>query len=418
MIGNNIQGDRINTDADSSLKGLGLQKIRAVERLLDALLNNKKAIMCTIEYVDDVLQLDISRDIPEYTTEQNKSYGSPFSLNSKEIKNSMRIFLDNWLGTVEASESIQFVFYTNTSIMKESRVGVLRNLEQKLPKEPILQLLMDKRYKEALPFVKPVIEDYYIEQHKKHTDDIAPYKQLLDNMNDTKWISFLQLIEWNFGKADEQIVRVNVEERVKKLCLIYNIDVKYVSTIIAVLIDMVESRTFENDFLKRIVHVGEVKSLFLEKSLEAKVIHSLDPIHTRWDEIQCDDIRNLQDKIISVCPEFDKDELDFLSDEYADGAFEQKHHYDIRSVKAYNYRIYNVCRRLIKRKLKEHQVTFVEHEITNLIEELVLEAEKVIRDKAQTYDVAYKDTDMIKKSILILFEECYLAFDERGVLNG
>ncbi|WP_277408546.1 hypothetical protein [Lacrimispora xylanisolvens] len=330
----------------------------------------------------------------------------------------MRIFFDNWLGTVEASESIQFVFYTNTSIMKEKRVGVLQTLKLELPEEPILQLLIEKRYNEALPFVRPVIEGYYIEQHKKHTSEIAPYQQLLDNMDDKKWINFLQLIEWNFGEADEQIVRANVIDRVKDLCFIYDVDTKYVSTIVAELIDMVESRTFEKDFLKRIVHVGEVKSLFLEKSMEAKVKHFLDPIHTKWDEIQCADIRNLQDKITCVCPEFDRDELDYLTDEYADGAFEQKHHNDVRAVKAFNYRIYNVCRRIIKRKIKDHQAIFTEDEITDLIDELVTEAGGLIKDKAQTYDVAFKDTDMVKKTILILFEECYLAFDEKGVLNG
>ena len=374
--------------------------------------------MCTIEYVDDVLQVDISGDNPEYTTEQNKSYESFFSLNSKEIKNSMRIFFDNWIGTVEASESIQFVFYTNTSIMKEKKVGVLQTLNLELPEQPILQLLIDKRYGEALPYVRPVIENYYLEQHQKHTTDITPYQQLLNSMDDDKWISFLQLIEWNFGQSDEQTVRSNVVDRVSDLCLNYNVDTRYVNSIVAELLDMIESRTFEKDFLKRIVHVAEVKALFLEKSLEVKAKESLDPIHTKWDEIICDDIRNLQDKIISVCPEFDKDEMDFLTDEYADGAFEQKNHNHIRAVKAFNYRVYNVCRRVIKKRIKDHGNTFIQNEITELIDELTKQAETLIKDKAQTYDIAFNDTDMIKKTILILFEECYLAFDERSIVNG
>ena len=71
-----------------------------------------------------------------------------------------------------------------------------------------------------------------------------------------------------------------------------------------------------------------------------------------------------------------------------------------------------------QRKIKDHQAIFTEDEITDLIDELVTEAGGLIKDKAQTYDVAFKDTDMVKKTILILFEECYLAFDEKGVLNG
>ena len=89
-----------------------MQKIRAAERLLRALLENKRAVFCTIEHVDDVLEVDVEQETTNYTAEQNKSYSTDFSMNSHEVKNSLRIFFDNWYGTVEASESIRFVFYT------------------------------------------------------------------------------------------------------------------------------------------------------------------------------------------------------------------------------------------------------------------------------------------------------------------
>ena len=47
-------------------------------------------------------------------------------MNSHEVKNSLRIFFDTWYGTVEVSESIKFVFYTNTNIKKEKKVGELK----------------------------------------------------------------------------------------------------------------------------------------------------------------------------------------------------------------------------------------------------------------------------------------------------
>ena len=418
MINNVLQNEVINTDADASIKGLGLQKIRAVERLLSGLLEKKTAIMCTIEYIDDVLQLDISDNKPEYIAEQNKSYESSFSLNSKEVKNSLRIFFDNWYGIIEGSESIKFVFYTNTSIMKEKKVGALLEKDLDLPEEPILQLLIDKKYSEALPFFKVVFEDYYIKQYEKHTKDLSSYKKILESMQDDQWISFLKLIEWNFGKADEQEVRKNVSDKVISLCNIFDVDKKHASSIVAELLDMVESRTFEKDFLKRIVHVGEVKALFLEKSINAKVKASLDPIYTKWDGVQCDDIRNMQDKVVSVCSNFDQDELDYYKEEYTDGAYEQKNHNDIRAVKAFNYRIYNVCRREIKKYIKDHNGVHTQEQVIELINGLTQKAEDLINDKAQTYNVAFKDRDMIKKTILILFEECFLAFDERSIING
>lgn len=153
MIKEVLQTEQINTDADSSIKGIGLQKVRAAERLLTALLENKRAIFCTIEHIDDVLEVDIEPETTNYTAEQNKSYSTDFSMNSHEVKNSLRIFFDNWFGTVEVSESIKFVFYTNANIKKENKVGVLKDMKEPLPKKPLLQLLYEKKYDEAFPFV-------------------------------------------------------------------------------------------------------------------------------------------------------------------------------------------------------------------------------------------------------------------------
>ena len=52
------------------------------------------------------------------------------------------------------------------------------------------------------------------------------------------------------------------------------------------------------------------------------------------------------------------------------------------------------------------------------IEELTHGAYEFIQDKAKTYDVAFEDQDMIRKTIIILFQECYLALDEGGNVNG
>lgn len=159
-----IVKNNIDTSADSNLKGMGLQKLRAAERLLQAVLLDKQAIYCTIEYVDDVIEMEFNKDMIDIQTEQNKNYNSSFSINSDEIKNSLRIFLDTWR-RVEYDENMTFVFYTNTSIVKEKKVGLIKDLDLKLPKEPVLQLLIEKKYDKALPIVIPILKDYYINQH-------------------------------------------------------------------------------------------------------------------------------------------------------------------------------------------------------------------------------------------------------------
>ncbi|WP_123053078.1 hypothetical protein [Clostridium sp. JN-1] len=418
MLNNLLKKDEeINTDADASLKGIGLQKLRAVERLLRALIDGKKAVLCTIEYIDDVLEVDISNEKISYTTEQNKSYSSLFSINSHEVKNSLRIFFDNWRGITEDSECIQFVFYTNTKIAKENKVGVLKKVEEDLPKEPLLKLLADKNYDKALPFVLPVFKEYYLEQHKKHTQNINTYEQLLNSMTGEQWKKFFDLIEWNFGEGDENEVRKNVYETVSKLCSQYSIEVKFVDKIIASLLDMIESRTFEKDFLRRVVHVAEVKLLFLDFARDAKVVEKIDPTHLKWDSVKCDDVRDINDKILEVSPAYDKDMLEELEEEYIDGAFEQKHYPEIREIKAYNYRVYVVCRKIVRRAIKEKKTNFTQDEINEILDNLTDEAEKLIIDKSKTYRVPFKDRDMVRKTILLLFQECYLAFDERRGVN-
>lgn len=411
------RNEEINTDAEASIKGIGLQKLRAAERLLKALLDNRRSILCTIEHIDDVLEVNMEQEATEYITEQNKSYSTPFSMNSEEIKNSLRIFYDNWR-KVEESESIVFVFYTNTSISKEKKVGVLKDIENELPKRPLLELLINREYDLAFPFVLPIFRKYYIEQHRKHTKQPLFYEQLMDSLSDSDWKKFFDRIEWCFGEGDEQITRNNISLLVAELCARFDVNVKYVDKIVASILDMVESRALEDDFLKKIVHVGEVKSLFLEFAREAKIQEKLDPIHLKWDLITCDDIRDLNKKILTVCPEYPSDLLDEMEDEYVDGSFEQRQYPDVREVKAYNYRVYKVCKKMVSRVIKEKKDSYSSDDINLILEELTTEAEKIILDKAKTYKIPYLDRDMVHKTILLLFQECFLAFDGRSVVNG
>lgn len=408
--------EEINTDAEASLKGLGLQKMRAVERLLRALLEDKKNIYCTIEHIDDVLEIDMGSDITEYTTEQNKVYSTPFSINSEEIKNSLRIFFDNWR-KVEQSENIIFVFYTNTKIAKEKKVGVLKGILEPLPTEPILQLLMEKKYDKAFQFALPVFKDYYIGQHKKHSEDNSYYEKLIESITIDEWKLFFDLVEWRFGEEDEKEIRDSIKSYVKELCIRYNADNKFCDKIIASLLDMIESRALEEDFLRKVVHVSEVKNLFCEFIREAKIEEKLDPVHLKWDQIKCDDVRNLQEKIYSVCPEFDEDIIQELEDDYVEGVFEQQQCAEVKEVKAYNYRIYKICQRIIKKIIKEKQGKLLQDEVDDIFEKLTDEAEKIIIDKAKTYKIPYLDRDMVKKTIIILFQDCFLALDEGGGLS-
>lgn len=411
-------GNVINTDADSNLKGIGLQKLRAAKRLLEALIDNKKCIFCTIEYVDDVIAIDIGNPTSEINTEQNKNYTSPFSINSEEVKNSLRIFFDTWR-KVEEDENITFTFYTNTSICKEKKVGEIKRLDLELPDEPVIELLTKKEYMKALPIVIPVLKDYYIEQHKKHSKDITYYKGLINQMEQSDWERFFKLIEWKFNEDDETELRGNILSVVEALCSKYGVDAKYSKGILSCIVDLIETQSLEKEFLNKIVHVAQIELLFKEFAFEVKIEEKLDPMHKLWDGIENNDSRDLQDKILYVCKDFDMDTLSELTDEFIEGKYEQSSYQDIREIKAYNYRIYSACRKQIKLILKEKQnFGFSEKEIEEIFEDLTDVSEQHILDKGKTYKIPYKDKDMVRKTILILFQECFLALDKVGDKNG
>lgn len=409
----------INTDADSSIKGIGLQKLRVVKRLLEALLNDNKVVFCAIEYVDDVIEIDMGEATSKITTEQNKNYSSPFSVNSPEIKNSLRIFFDTWR-KVENDEKISFVFYTNTSICKENKVGEIKKLDLELPNEPILKLLIEKKYDEALPIIIPILKDYYIKQYRKHKgDDVQYYEEELADMKEEDWINFFDLIEWKFEEDDESGLTKKLELLVEELCSKFYVEIKYSKKILSCIKDLIESQSLNKNFLDKLVHVAQIEVLFKDFALEAKLEEKLDPVYKKWDEIEINDVRNLEKKILNVCEDFDKDELDELQDSYIEGKFEQTSYVEKREVKAYNYRIYKECKKRIKHILKDkEECKFSEVEIQEIIEILTDISEEHILDKSKTYKIPYKDRDMVKKTILILFEECFLALDKVGEKNG
>ena len=121
MISEALQSNQINTNADASIKGIGLQKVRAAERLLKAVLQEKKAIYCMIEHVDDVLEGNWQGEVVKYTAEQNKSYSGDFSMNSHEIKNSLRIFLILGLERLKCLKVFSLFFTQMLKLKKKTK---------------------------------------------------------------------------------------------------------------------------------------------------------------------------------------------------------------------------------------------------------------------------------------------------------
>lgn len=415
--------NNIDTSADANIKGMGLQKLRLAERLLEALIDGDKCIYCLIEDLDDVVEYEQKENELEIRTEQNKNYKKPFTLNSEQVKNSLRIFFDNWRN-VEFDESISFLFYTTNCIAKEKKVGVIKELNLKLPKEPLLELLIQEKYDIVLPIFIPVFKEYYIEQYKKHiktedSDEIDYYYKLLEGQKDEDWITFFKLIEWKFNCDNEGELKEKLLNNIEILCDRYDVDNKYSNRILDQIIGMIENHSMEKKYTDRIVHKSEIEVIFMTLAREVVVDDLIDPMHNKFDEIECSDYRNLSEKITYVCPEYNKFDLEDMRDEFVDGKYEQNHYPDKRIVKSYNYRLYKEFKKTIRKIIKHKETKFLtQEEIEIILDELTDIGEKLIVDKSKTYKMPYKDRDMIRKTIFILMEECFISFDGNGEKNG
>ncbi|ABR47069.1 hypothetical protein Amet_0844 [Alkaliphilus metalliredigens QYMF] len=424
MINESFNTNIIDSNADSPIRGIVLQKLRAFNKLLDALSEKNFGIMCAIEYIDDVIEVDSSEQRTKITAEQDKLNVKSFSMNSHQVINSIRIFFDNWREKTMNSESIKFVFYTNTVIAKERMTALLTENSVKLPERPILKLLIEKEYDKALPVFKIIFKDYYISQHeqnlkKEEKEKIEIFQQIINQVTDEEWKLFLNLIDWNFEQEDEKILIASVKDKIGKLCDEYDVKLRYIDSIFNEIMSMIEMGTFQDDFLNKVVHVAQLKVLFLEKARIVQSEEYLDPAHQKWDDICCEDIRNLKEKVESVCNQYGED-IEDLQDDYVEGAYEQEHHNNLKAVKAFKYRIYKLCEREIRKAMKVSDTTDMSKiQIDNFVSTMTDKCETLISDKAKTYNtIPFKDRDMIRKTILILFEECYLAFDKGGTVNG
>ncbi|PEM38012.1 hypothetical protein [Bacillus toyonensis] len=412
MKKNALLNNNIGTDAASSIKGIALQKLRAVERLLNALLDDKKSIFCTIEHLDDVFEGSFEKDCFTIKPEQNKNFSTPFTINSNDIKKTLRIFFDTWR-QIEEGENISFVFYTNSSFTSENKVGLIKELELELPDKPILELLINKNYEGALPIVIPIFTDFYLKQHKKHNEDITYFEQYLKNMTQDEWIKFLNLIEWKFNEPDEKQLRILLSETVNRLCVKFGVDLKYSKNILRSMLDLVEEQSLEKTFLDKIVHVAQIELMFREFANQAEVNEKLDPVHAKWDDISCEDRRDILEKVKSVCEKFPSFEFETLLDGATDGELEYRA-FNVKEIKSYKYRVYRETLKHIRRIIHEKEgEQFSYCEIMGIFDNLTEKTYKHIEDKAKTYKIPFKDEDMVRKTILILFNECYLALDNK-----
>ncbi|XBO86818.1 hypothetical protein AAGG52_05815 [Bacillus licheniformis] len=138
----------INRDAGDKSKGFRLQRLRAIQLLLEQMEHRDEnvSVFASTEYLDDVYIKTVTHEGSTTHLEGDKNYdiSKKFSFMSEEVTNSLIIFLDNWLNC-DMSESLFYCFYTNVNYTKEKNSQTTKSLDIKLPELPVLKLLIEKR---------------------------------------------------------------------------------------------------------------------------------------------------------------------------------------------------------------------------------------------------------------------------------
>lgn len=411
-----MDNSMINRSAADKTKGFRLQKLRAIELMLDSISRiEKPMIYSAIEHVEDVYVKDRADENKELF-EEDKNYdpNSTFTLNSHQVVNTLVSFIDIWF-KFSTSENLAFGFYSTNKITKESTSSVIKDNNIELPDKPILELLVDKTldYKNLIDCVKKFLVAEYKRQYSKPTEPgmIAS----IEAMALADWKSFLSCIDWKFGEPDEQEKK---KELIKKIqsCKYYNNNhCGKEESIFAQLMEMFDERQNLPDVTERFVHAAEIQLVFVLSAASANSLSS-DPVWELWKTMETSDSRNLVDKIQSVCPKYNNDKIKVHAQIVSRNLLEQQRLASDKSILSLRYRIFEHCKEYLVNYLanKGNPQYLKEEEIDEIFVILKSEASNMVQELSGEFKYSFINNKMIDGIILELFDSCFLAFDKNG----
>ncbi|MDT8717637.1 hypothetical protein IAI10_13270 [Clostridium sp. 19966] len=413
-----MENDTINREASDSDKGRILQKLRAVDRLLDFHLesNDVMHFFCTIEYKEDKYEKFITKEGVYKNYEQNKDYkeGTVFTFNSEEVYKTITSFLDVWIEE-KLSKSIQFGFYTNAVYGNEYKTGILKDIMQDKVEIPLLESLKLHNYKEKGVFnllVRACCKAYekiYSNHKEKGNSDI------IREFSDDDWDIFFKSITWEFDSIVDNELKDRIKTKIRKSRYFDSNLYNQEEFIMARLENLIEESQFASDMAGRFVHVSQVNQVFLEISRGVNL--KVDKAYEDWDNLpEPTDKRNIIEKIKAVCPTYGDRNIGKISRRVSAGRSEHKN-VDERESKSYQYRVYEACDDVIDKYLVEKNKEIDEDTINNVFKQLKCYSEEYLKDKSRDYRYCFKNSDVLEKTILILYDSCFLSF-EKGENNG
>ncbi|MDA2733679.1 hypothetical protein PDQ75_00780 [Bacillus cereus group sp. Bc015] len=407
----------INRDAGDKSKGFRLQRLRAISLLFDQMEKNddKISVFASTEYLDDVYIKKVSPDGIITYTEGDKNYDKTkkFSFMSKEVTNSLIIFLDNWLNC-EMSDTLYYCFYTNIHYTYEKdKTEIIKKLGIVLPEKSILDYLTVYEFnEEVIECIKKRLLYEYEKQYKDKKEN--GYLEVIRGFKYVTWVSFLSRINWKFGQYDDKELEEVLIDKLKNRSFLTNIDVLGKEDLI---INFLENKFSANeqyiDAISKHVTSTHVENILLRISKDV-VKKDSDPVYSVWDSLEPPtDNRGIKDKIYDVDKDYKRRKLGLKARDIA-AIKEEFQQLPDQEQGSYRYRIFEACQKRLNELLdKELPV-----DVDEWLEELFEASKKHLEDKSKDYAYAIQSDDAIKKVILELIDSCFLSFDEKGFYDG
>lgn len=405
--------ETVNRDASDKYKGFRYQKFRVAIKMLQLMKQNQKNIIALPESREDGHFID---ENGHEHLEQDKLYEKSFSFNSSEIQKTMINFLDNYI-ELKKDPFINFVFFTNTSYVGENQTKKLTSIGLSVLEKPVIEYLINEDFnKEVVSFISKYLihtykETYDIEKDKPDTYHVNYLT--IEKMEHDDWVEFLEKISFEFGKSDLETLSLELDREIKE-CQFFSAEHFGKENLIkGNLLDMIDDRMTQKHITQKIINVDSVRIIY--KEAESLVSESLiDSIYSFWedveDELEGKTLRDLKEKILSVCPDF-KDKTIKRYTREAITVKDEIKQFDKRQINSLKYRVFESMGDFFDEKFIL-QERFTHEDLNDVILSL---KEVVVADLNQLkkdYNYGIRNDITVQKVAMLLINECFYSFDE------
>jgi len=402
------QNNYINREAHDKTKGFRLQKLRALELMVESeKLPDNSVMFWAIEKHEDIFQMNDG----DITLEENKSYSesSSFTFNSVEVKKALISFIDLWIH-YEYSEKLVLNFYSTNKIGKENASNAITIEDIKLPKGKMLELAQEsdlsKDFIEAAKkFISHWIKETYSEKSKQF---IA-----VTSWKPTNWKTFFKLITWKFEQPNEVELNNTILEKIKA-CKWFSssIDNGREEYIKARLMDELDSRQSKTDFFNRVISKAEVELIFI-KAKSGNQIKKDDALWKMWNSIEVpNDKRNVVEKLKSRWSDINDKDILVFSKKAVQGGIERESYSGEKDFMSLRYRVFDFCENKLIEILESNPSIENLYSPESFIDEVFNFAKFEIEKLQEVFQYSYKTDSLIYNIIFELIDNCYLAFDD------